>query len=81
MSENEAADESNDEKPKDLRDFIKNLAAPVMETFDTKIKEHIDSRIEAQSAPDLTARLTLLERAVADLDREVLELQRRLEED
>jgi hypothetical protein len=52
-----------------------------METFDTKIKEHIDSRIEAQSAPDLTARLTLLERAVADLDREVRELQRRLEED
>jgi len=80
MSENDASEESNDEKPKDLREFIKNLAAPVMETFDTKIKEHIDSRMEAQSAPDLTARLTLLERAVADLDREVRELQRRLDE-
>jgi hypothetical protein len=81
MSDNEPVDETDDEKPKDLREFIKNLAAPVMETFDSKIREHIDSRMEAQSSPDLTDRLSLLERAVADLDRDVRELQRRLDED
>ena len=60
----------------ELRDLLRQLIAPVVESFDAKVSEQIDARVEKHLASDdLDARLSVLERAVAELSRAVAKLE------
>jgi predicted transcriptional regulator len=52
-----------------------------MDSLDTKIREQVDprvdERVEERVEKLLSARLAVIERAIADLDREVKELQKK----
>jgi hypothetical protein len=72
----------------DLRDLLRTFAQPVIESLDarlrTQVDERVDERVETQLDERLdealAARLAVIERAIADLDRQVRELRTRLGE-
>jgi len=63
------------EKSGEIKDFLRQLAAPVIDSLDTKLREQIDQRVEERVNEVLSTRLAVLERAIADLDRAVRDLQ------
>lgn len=63
------------EKSGEIKDFLRQLAAPVIDSLDTKLREQIDERVEERVNEVLSTRLAVLERAIADLDRAVRDLQ------
>ena len=71
----------------DLRGRIKQLTQPIVDSLDTKLREQVDrrtderldERIDQKLDEALSARLSVVERAIADLDRAVRELERRLD--
>ncbi len=65
----------------DLRDILKQFAQPVLDSLDTRLRDQIDTRVDARVDAILSDRLAVLERAVADLDRAVRALQERLDRD
>ena len=66
------ADETS--KPHDLRERLKAFAQPFVDSLDTKLRDQVDERVDAT----LSARLAVIERAIADLDRAVKALEARL---
>ena len=70
----------------DLRDLLRHFAQPVIESLDARLRTQIDARVDervAESVPEavdaiLASRLAVLERAVADLDRQLREVTERL---
>jgi len=81
--------ESNDssdafgEKVQDLRNRIKHLTQPLVDSLDSRLRDQIDRRVDdrveerVQTLVDeaLAARLSVIERAIADIDRALKELQ------
>lgn len=63
----------------DLLARLKNLAQPVLESLDSRLRDQIDRRVDERVDATLAARLAVIERAIADLDRAVKELQLALE--
>lgn len=61
----------------DLKDALRQLTAPVIDSVESKISEHINERIDSALNEKIEQRLALLERAVADLDRAVRALEQR----
>ena len=65
----------------DLRDILRNLAQPVIESWDARLRTQVDARVDESVDEKIDAaiqdRLAVLERAVADLDRRVKELRDR----
>lgn len=61
----------------DLKDALRQLTAPVIDTVESKINEQINERIDSALNEKIEQRLALLERAVADLDRAVRALEQR----
>jgi len=59
----------------DFKDVVKGWAKPVLASLDAKLQEEVDRRVDEA----VVARLNVLERAVADLTREVGELRAQLE--
>jgi hypothetical protein len=72
------------EKVQDLRNRLKNLTQPLVDSLDTRLRDQIDRRVDdrvderVQTLVDeaLTARLSVIERAIADIDRALKELQK-----
>jgi len=72
------------EKVQDLRDRLKHLTQPFVDSLDSRLREQIDRRVDdrvdvrVQTLVDeaLAARLSVIERAIADIDRALKELQR-----
>jgi hypothetical protein len=71
------------EKVQDLRNRLKHLTQPFVDSLDTRLRYQIDRRVDdrvddrVQTLVDeaLAARLSVIERAIADIDRAVKELQ------
>jgi hypothetical protein len=71
------------EKVQDLRNRLKHLTQPFVDSLDTRLRDQIDRRVDdrvddrVQTLVDeaLAARLSVIERAIADIDRAVKELQ------
>lgn len=83
------SDDSTDafgEKVQDLRNRLKNLTQPLVDSLDTRLRDQIDRRVDervddrVQTLVDeaLAARLSVIERAIADIDRALKELQAKL---
>jgi hypothetical protein len=77
--------DSNDttgDKSQDLRSRLKQFTQPLVDTIDSKLRDQIDKRVddrvEERVKELLTARLSVLERALADFDREIRELKEKL---
>ena len=71
------------EKVQDLRNRLKSLTQPLVDSLDSRLRDQIDRRVDArvddrvQTLVDeaLADRLSVIERAVADIDRALKELQ------
>jgi hypothetical protein len=71
------------EKVQDLRTRLKNLTQPFVDSLDSRLRDQIDRRVDdrvddrVQTLVDeaLAARLSVIERAIADIDRALKELQ------
>ena len=71
------------EKVQDLRNRLKNLTQPIVDSLDSRLRDQIDRRVDSrvddrvQTLVDeaLNARLAVIERAIADIDRALKELQ------
>ena len=63
----------------DLLARLKNLAQPVLDSLDARLRDQIDRRVDERVDATLATRLAVIERAIADLDRTVKELQLALE--
>jgi hypothetical protein len=85
-SETKAPGESTDafgEKIQDLRNRLKQMTQPLVDSVDSRLRDQIDRRVDdrvddrVQTLVDeaLTARLAVIERAIADIDRALKELQ------
>ena len=70
--------ESANPKSHDLRDRLKQLTQPIVDSIDTKLREQVDTRVDQRVETTLANRIAVLEQAVANLDRSVKELQERL---
>ena len=70
--------EPNSEKSQDLRSRLKQFTQPLVDSLDTKLRDQVDHRVDDRVETLLSARLAVIERAIADLDREVRELKGRL---
>ncbi|MBW4078750.1 MAG: hypothetical protein HIU84_09650 [Acidobacteria bacterium] len=71
--------DSNSEKSQDLRSRLKQFTQPLVDSLDTKLRDQVDHRVDDRVETLLAARLAVIERAIADLDREVRELKERRE--
>ncbi len=68
-----------DEKSHDLRDRLKQLAQPLVDSLDSRLRDQVDRRVDERVDSAIAARLSVIERAIADLDRSLKEIERRLE--
>jgi hypothetical protein len=72
------------EKIQELRTRVKHLTQPLVDSLDSRLRDQIDRRVDdrvddrVQTLVDeaLTARLAVIERAIADIDRALKELQK-----
>ena len=80
------SDDSTDafgEKVQDLRARLKHLTQPLVDSLDSRLRDQIDRRVDervddrVRTLVDeaLAARLSVIERAIADIDRALKELQ------
>ncbi len=65
--------------PPDFKDRLKALTQPLVDSIDARVKKqidgHVDEVLDARIDAAIAARLAVLERAIADLDRAVKELR------
>lgn len=71
--------ESTAAKSQDLKARFKQITQPLVDTLDSRLSSQVDKRVDQRVDEVLKDRLAILERAVADLDRHVHELQARLD--
>lgn len=66
----------------ELRNLLRQLTAPVVESLDERLRgqvaAHVDTVLDEKVAAALHDRLSILDRAVADLARSVESLERRV---
>ncbi len=74
----DATDTSGD-KPQDLKSRLKQFAQPLVDSLDTRLREQVDARVDQRVDTALSARLAVIERAIADLDRAVRALEERIQ--
>lgn len=70
---------SSDETNQDLLARLKHLAQPLVDSLDSRLRDQIDRRVDERVDQSLASRLSVIERAIADLDRAIKELEKRLE--
>ncbi len=75
MSDNTDSDST---KSQDLKSRLKQMTQPFVDTLDSRLSTQIDKRVDQRVDDTLRDRLTVIERAVADLDRALREIQDRL---
>ena len=77
MAEN---DDTNANKPQDLKSRIKQMTQPIVDSLDVRLSAQVDKRVDQRVDETLKDRLSVIERAIADLDRAVNELQDQLKD-
>lgn len=73
------SNETSGDKSQDLRSRLKQFAQPLVDSIDTRLRDQVDHRVDERVDASLAARLSVIERAIADLDRELRELKDRLD--
>ncbi|MBU6233520.1 MAG: hypothetical protein KJS64_04645 [Acidobacteria bacterium] len=61
----------------DIKDALRQITAPVIDSVETKLNQQIAERVTSVLNETIEQRLVVLERAVADLDRAVRALEER----
>lgn len=74
------SDPSGGSTAADLRHRLRQLARPLVDTLDARLAAQVDKRVTERVDALLRDRLAVIERAVADLDRAVTDLESRLGE-
>ncbi len=77
MNDDTSAHETN----QDLLARLKHLAQPLVDSLDSRLREQVDRRVDERVEASLSSRLSVIERAIADLDRAVRELEIRLDKE
>lgn len=67
-------------KSQDLKARFKQMTQPLVDSLDSRLSAQVDKRVDQRVDETLKDRLSFIERAVADLDRAVHDLQDRLKE-
>lgn len=70
--------EEPDNKSQDFRTRFKQLTQPIVDSLDSRLRDQVDLRVDQRVDSTLSARLSVIERAIADLDRSIKELEQRL---
>jgi hypothetical protein len=70
--------DSNYNKAPDLKARIKQITQPIVDSLDTRLSAQVDKRVDQRVDETMKDRLSVMERAIADLDRTVHELEGRL---
>ncbi|NNN00377.1 MAG: hypothetical protein HKL86_00925 [Acidimicrobiaceae bacterium] len=68
------------QRSQDLKSRLIQLAQPIVDSLDSRLRDQVDSRVDDRVDATLSARLAVIERAIADLDRSLRELQERLDQ-
>src|ERR1700692_1885665 len=77
------SDDAFGEKVQDLRTRLKHLTQPLVDSLDSRLRDQIDRRVEGRAGDRvqtlgdeaLAARLAVIERAIADIDRALKPLE------
>ena len=72
--------DTSDERGPDLRARFKQLTQPLVDSLDAKLRDEVDKRVDERVDAILRDRLSVLERAIADLDRTTKALEARIAE-
>ncbi|HWD94813.1 MAG TPA: hypothetical protein VG246_00130 [Acidimicrobiales bacterium] len=72
--------DSDDTKAPDLKARIKQITQPIVDSLDSRLSAQIDKRVDQRVDETMKDRLSVIERAIADLDRTVHDLEDRLKE-
>ena len=72
--------EPNTSKTHDLKTRFKQMTQPLVDTLDSRLSAQIDKRVDHRVDETLKDRLSVIERAIADLDRALHNLQDRLKD-
>lgn len=70
--------DASDERGPDIRARFKQLTQPLVDSVDAKLRDEVDKRVDERVDTILRDRLSVLERAIADLDRTTKALEARL---
>ncbi|NNN02542.1 MAG: hypothetical protein HKL87_00850 [Acidimicrobiaceae bacterium] len=70
----------NDSTTGDLRQKLKSFAQPLVDSVDARLRDQVDSRVDERVRETMSDRLSVIERAIADLDRRVRDLETRLDQ-
>jgi hypothetical protein len=73
--------ETDNAKPQDIFARLKQMAEPIVTTIDNRLSGQVDKRVDKRVEESFKDRLTVIERAIADLGREVRELQELVSKD
>jgi len=73
--------EPTNAKPQDIFARLKQMAEPIVTTIDNRLSGQVDKRVDKRVEESFKDRLSVIERAIADLGREVKELQELVSKD
>ncbi len=79
------SDTSNDDSSgfnaHDLKARLKQITQPIVDSLDSRLSAQVDKRVDQRVDETMKDRLAVIERAIADLDRAVHELQDHLKDE
>ncbi len=78
MSDPSDDDSTNAFSPHELRARLKQITQPLVDSLDSRLSAQVDKRVDQRVDETMKDRLSVIERAIADLDRTVHELEDRL---
>lgn len=77
MSDEETTDSA---KSQDLKSRLKQITQPIVDSLDARLTAQVDKRVVQRVDEVLKDRLSVIERAIADLDRALHDLQDKLKD-
>ena len=79
MSDPSYDDATSSFSPHELRARLKQITQPLVDSLDSRLSAQVDKRVDQRVDETMKDRLSVIERALADLDRTVHELQDQLD--
>ncbi|HEY1826127.1 MAG TPA: hypothetical protein VGG21_09240 [Acidimicrobiales bacterium] len=73
----DAPEEESEPRSQDILARIKQITQPLVESVDSRLSAQVDKRVDQRVEETVIDRLSVIERAIADLDRAVRGLQDR----
>jgi regulator of protease activity HflC (stomatin/prohibitin superfamily) len=72
--------DSNNARPEDILERLRQMAEPLVNSIDKRLSGQVDKRVDKRVEESLKDRLSVIERAIADLDRAIKELQAKVKD-